>query len=245
MARTFTITTPENVTIEYQIAGAGSRGIAAVFDQLVITAVYALLTYLLYLSVTFSGSLAVTALITGWFLINVGYSMLFESLWNGQTPGKRLSGLRVVREQGLPVDSSAIVIRNLFRVVDSLPWLYGVGLVSMVFTSNSKRLGDLAAGTIVVRERRVEPNLEAAQAPEVTFEPESSLDIPPLGPDELEALRRFVERKAELPENVREDIAERIAKPLFERIGYCDHTGSYSEALENIYKNCLALKSGK
>ncbi len=245
MARTFTITTPENVTIEYQIAGAGSRGGAAMIDLLIQALMYALLVYLVYISVTLSGTFALTAAITGWFLINVGYSMFFETIWNGQSPGKRLLGLRVVREEGLPVDTSAVVIRNLFRVIDFLPSLYGVGLVSMVFTSNSKRLGDLAGGTIVVRERRVQPKLEPAQSPELSFQPDSPLDIPPLGPQEMEALRRFVERQAELPEDVREDIAERIARPLFERIGYYNHTGSYCEALVNIYQTCLAQKSGR
>lgn len=244
MARTFTVTTPENVTIDYQISGLGSRSVAAMFDLVAQIILYSLLVYLCYLSFAFAGGTAVALLITGWFLVSTGYSILFESIWNGQTPGKRLSGLRVVREQGLPVDLSAVVLRNLFRAVDFLPALYGLGMVVMMANENSKRLGDYAAGTIVVKERRAVSDLEKGQQPEVSFAPETALDVPPLAPEELDALRRFVERKAELPEGVREDIAERIARPLFERIGYYNHTGSYSEALENLYRTSTTPRSG-
>jgi uncharacterized RDD family membrane protein YckC len=245
MARTFAVTTPENVTIDYQIAGAGSRGGAALIDILLQGLIFALLYYvrIRVFPPPVSSPLAEVLLLI--FFIVVGYTMLFEWLWNGQTPGKRLCRLRAVRDQGLPLDASAVVIRNLFRVIDSLPGLYVVGIISMMATANSKRLGDLAAGTIVVKERTTPPQPQAPEIPRVAFAEEPQLDIPPLGPEEMEALRLFIDRKAELPEDIREDIAQRIAKPMFERIGYTDHTGSYTEALEVIYRTCLARQGGR
>src|SRR4029078_5649079 len=81
-----------------------------------------------------------------------GYYMVFEILWNGQTPGKRLVGVRVMRENGYPIRPVDAVIRNLVRIVDWLPATYGIGVLTMLLNKRSKRLGDFASGTIVVRE---------------------------------------------------------------------------------------------
>ncbi|GIV94214.1 MAG: hypothetical protein KatS3mg056_2923 [Chloroflexus sp.] len=86
------------------------------------------------------------------FVVNWGYFVFFEWIWNGQTPGKRLLRLRVLREGGRPVDIGAIVVRNLMRAIDFLPLLYGIGLVTMFVDRYHRRLGDLTAGTVVVHE---------------------------------------------------------------------------------------------
>jgi hypothetical protein len=86
------------------------------------------------------------------FLAVFLYFMLFEIFWNGQTPGKRWLGLRVIRENGYPIRAVDAVVRNLVRIVDALPSGYAIGLLVMLFNARSKRLGDFAAGTIVVRE---------------------------------------------------------------------------------------------
>jgi uncharacterized RDD family membrane protein YckC len=86
------------------------------------------------------------------FLFLWGYYIYFETSWNGQTPGKRWAGIRVIRQDGLPINLSEVIIRNLIRIVDFLPLLYGLGIVAMFADSQSRRLGDLAAGTLVVRE---------------------------------------------------------------------------------------------
>lgn len=97
-------------------------------------------------------ALALYALVN--FALIWGYFVVFELLWNGQTPGKRVAGTRVVRLDGSPAGALAIVVRNLVRLIDFLPGAYGVGLLTMFIDRRSRRLGDLAAGTLVIRERR-------------------------------------------------------------------------------------------
>src|SRR5262249_32763682 len=101
-----------------------------------------------------SSSFALASLVALQFLIITFYHLFFELLWNGQTPGKRMFGIRVVQANGLPLTASSAIIRNLVRLFDFFPILYGIGLVSMFATKQTQRLGDLAAHTIVIRERR-------------------------------------------------------------------------------------------
>jgi uncharacterized RDD family membrane protein YckC len=162
----YEILTPERVSVRYDLAGVGSRGVAIALDtalQVVLCVALALLVVGL-LALTRSslsadegfspGAVAVGLLAVGLFGIIFGYYIVFELLWNGQTPGKRVMGLRAIRENGYPLRAGDAVVRNLVRLVDSLPTLYMVGLVTMLLNSRSKRLGDFAAGTIVVRERQ-------------------------------------------------------------------------------------------
>jgi hypothetical protein len=110
------------------------------------------------------------------FVVFWGYFMLFETLWSGQTPGKRAGRLRVIRRDGQPVGASEVLIRNLVRIVDFLPGFYGIGLVVMFIDKEARRLGDMAAGTIVVREGeqtrlqdvRIQAASSAASRPAVT-----------------------------------------------------------------------------
>jgi len=88
------------------------------------------------------------------FLITWGYHLIFELIWNGQTPGKRRAGIRVIQADGLPVTVSGILIRNILRLFDFLPVGYGVGMIMLFATKRTQRLGDLAARTVVIREQR-------------------------------------------------------------------------------------------
>ena len=97
------------------------------------------------------------------FLVTAGYYILFEIIWSGQTPGKRLLGVRVMRENGYPIRPVDAVMRNLVRIVDWLPAYYAIGVVSMLLNKRSKRLGDFAAGTIVVREGLKSPGAAPSQ----------------------------------------------------------------------------------
>ena len=152
-----TINTPENVIFGYEVVGLGSRFIAAMIDTTLILllqmVVYlGLVVFLLILGSDLVGATWITAVII--FLAFVflwGYYIYFETSWNGQTPGKRWVGIRVLRQNGMPVTLSEVVIRNLVRLIDFLPILYGVGIVAMFVDQQSRRLGDLAAGTVVVR----------------------------------------------------------------------------------------------
>lgn len=155
--------TPENVVFGYQIAGIGSRFLAAFVDTFLIVVLQAVVNLTLILIVALAGgpSLLETglsgdvSLIVGIFGLLAfaflwGYYIFFELLWNGQSPGKRLVGLRVISQQGAPIDVAAAIIRNLVRIVDFLPLYYGIGVLSMFIDTQARRLGDFAAGTLVV-----------------------------------------------------------------------------------------------
>ncbi|MFO7536462.1 MAG: RDD family protein [Chloroflexota bacterium] len=152
-----TIDTPENVVFGYEVVGLGSRFIAAMIDTLLIIVlqiiVYlSLLLVVLVVDENLVGSRWVTAvIILIAFVFLWGYYIYFETSWNGQTPGKRWAGIRVLRQSGMPVTLGEVIIRNLIRIIDFLPVLYGLGIVVMFADRQSRRLGDLAAGTLVVR----------------------------------------------------------------------------------------------
>src|SRR5262249_57943690 len=120
----------------------------------------------------------------------------------GRTPGKRINGLRVVRSGGQPVDLVTSVIRNLLRIVDFLPVSYLVGIVSIVVTARNQRLGDIAAGTLVVRERREgRVGVRRPFTPPVPAEP-TALDASAVTPQELNAVRSYLGRRQELRRSV-------------------------------------------
>ena len=160
MDEQLTISTPEQVAFHYELAGIGTRFVAALIDYLIIMTALLLLTCAMsFLRIGAIGAggeagtylvLAITVLI--FFIIFWGYFVIFETLWSGQTPGKRLGRLRVIRRDGQPVHVGEVMIRNLVRIVDFLPGFYGIGLVVMFIDKEARRLGDMAAGTIVVRE---------------------------------------------------------------------------------------------
>jgi uncharacterized RDD family membrane protein YckC len=149
------VATPELITFGYQLAGPGSRFLAQLIDfplQLVIlaAAIYAAV----YLGgATGSDQAVFTAIVIAIFIVVWAYYPVCEAAWSGKTPGKAVFGLRVVGDQGEPVRFSQVMIRNLVRIVDFLPVLYGVGIVCLFWNGRGKRLGDMAAGTVVVRER--------------------------------------------------------------------------------------------
>jgi uncharacterized RDD family membrane protein YckC len=168
----YTIATPENVTFDYQVAGIGSRFIGALIDTLAIVILLFLLNVLLIVALNAVGDngaaatdlgddpgwvaglvIAIYALIN--FSLFWGYYFVFELGWQGQTPGKRLAGTRVVKLDGGGPGFLDVAIRNLVRLVDFLPFAYALGFVVMFFNRNARRLGDFAAGTLVIRQPEV------------------------------------------------------------------------------------------
>jgi uncharacterized RDD family membrane protein YckC len=149
------IETPESVTLEADIAGFGSRVLAAFVDYLIIFAVLTVFFCIASDSIRSADDPGLTAAIAILilFAIFTFYHLVFELAWNGQTPGKRALKLRVVQASGMPVTVNGVLIRNLVRVFDFFPAFYGVGLISMFVTTHTQRLGDLAARTIVIHER--------------------------------------------------------------------------------------------
>ncbi len=150
------IDTPENVLLDADVAGFASRALASMVDYLILGIALLILTLTVLPSLVRNPNPGITVALTVLiqFIIITFYHLTFEFLWNGQTPGKRAFGLRVVMTNGLPLTTSAALIRNIIRLFDFLPLFYGVGLVSLFATKKTQRLGDLAANTIVIREKR-------------------------------------------------------------------------------------------
>jgi len=144
------------VGVDLPVARLGSRALAQIVDLAILFTVGIALVFMTgFLSALTGGSGVFFAiLIVGQFLVYWGYFFLWELLASGQTPGKRLAGLRVVHTDGTNLGPAACLVRNLLRVVDVLPFGYGVGSVAVLLTQRAQRLGDLAAGTLVVREDR-------------------------------------------------------------------------------------------
>lgn len=151
------IDTPENVLLNAEIAGYGSRCVAAMIDYLIIALMLFVTTIVLTPSIFTSESVSSTT-VAVLVLFQAGlllfYHLFFEFSWNGQTPGKRMLGLRVIMVNGLPLTTSAALIRNFVRLFDFLPILYCAGLIALFVTKRTQRLGDLAANTVVIREQR-------------------------------------------------------------------------------------------
>ena len=170
--RSVDVRTGEAVSIRYELAGLGSRFLAVAIDTV---AQLVILIVLLIAAALASGAighvLRHSANLTAWitaaavfvtFLVLIGWFIIFEIWWSGRTPGKRALGLRVVRDGGFPIDAGASVIRNLVRIVELVFGFYTLSAISALISKENKRLGDLAAGTIVVRDRiDAMPDLDA------------------------------------------------------------------------------------
>jgi hypothetical protein len=158
------------------------------------------------------------------FIFFWGYYIFFEMLWNGQTPGKRWVGLRVIRTDGTPITLSESFIRNLTRLVDFLPAAYGIGIISMFLDKQSRRLGDLAAGTLVVHDRAPISIQSLSIKRTVNFSRQGfkpvSLDGFPferLTNDDLALIEDFLLRREQLTH--RETLANQILNTLHTRLG--------------------------
>src|SRR2546427_20749 len=147
------VATPERVSFDYQVAGLGTRAIAQILDLLILTGVLAGL-YFAAFAVGAAGmnTAAYLIAVVGSFVIIFGYFWTCEAFWSGQTVGKKVFRLRAVGDRGEPMTFVQAGIRNVVRLVDFLPYAYGVGVVVLFINGKGKRLGDLAAGTLVVKD---------------------------------------------------------------------------------------------
>ena len=209
------VETPDHVVLRYDLAGGGNRGFAALVDFVLATLVFvgalygfSLVTNTVPAAGPFFGLLVLFTFTLAW-----SYFVLLEWLWQGQTVGKRLYGLRVIRDDGAPAGFVAVLVRNVIRIVDFLPLFYGLGLLMIIFTSRSQRLGDLAAGTSVVRAPR--PQLDYFSLR--TMSPLGAgrtIETRALSGEMQRLVREFVAREAKLRPNDRVRIARQIADRL-------------------------------
>ena len=162
---TLNIRTPEGIVFSQVLAGPVTRFLAWFIDQLCIQVVLTLLGLVISLLALVSFNFAVAFYVIGYFIVSIGYGILFEWSWRGQTIGKRLLRLRVMDVEGMRLQFNQIVVRNLLRFVDALPAFYFVGGVTCWLNSKCQRLGDIAANTVVVRHPRIaEPDLDQVLA---------------------------------------------------------------------------------
>ncbi|MEM9195437.1 MAG: RDD family protein [Myxococcota bacterium] len=219
----YTIHTPENVKFEFELAGLGARGLAWFIDVLVMVGLILATSCVVSVLGQVSQGLAMALLSIGVFLVQWWYSAILEWRWGGQTIGKRVFGLRTLRVDGVRITFFQAVIRNLIRVVDILPALYLVGAVSSFLDPHRRRLGDLAAGTIVVRERR-SPRPSAVVPPSERYntfvnDPAVALAARRITPPERDAMVALGLRREELPLSVRKELFKDLSQHLEARLG--------------------------
>jgi uncharacterized RDD family membrane protein YckC len=236
------IDTPELVSIEMPLAGIGSRFVAVLVDTVLwfvgLTVLFVLFALFLPAIAAFnkiSYQWAVAVVIFLVFLFNWGYFTLFEAFWNGRTPGKKIAKIRVIQRSGQPIGLFESMARNFVRYVDQIPSFYAVGVITMFVTKQHQRLGDLVAGTLVVQDREDAGPLwgesgsrtftAASFIPRVApAEPHTHVTLPAAGiaklsTSDLEVLEGFFARRLDMPLDVRQKFADRIAAAIGAKSG--------------------------
>lgn len=244
---TLIIETPERVPLAFALASIGNRFLAVLIDHVI---QYFLVFVTVWAFLAWSGTgleqldrepselvremskwtIAIMIIIV--FALFAGYFIIFEWLWNGQTPGKRLMKLRVIREDGRPITLWEAIARNLLRIFDSFPSIivvpfYSIGLISIFASSRDQRIGDLFAGTVVIRERSDEaPTFEEtfsnrisdAAFRRVQKKVEFQTDIRSVTHDEIEVVEAFLRRRWDLSDRQRLWMAWRVALPIMYKL---------------------------
>jgi len=254
------IDTPEQVELEFAVAGVGSRFVAVLIDHLIQFGCY--FFFIIFASFLFGavanrinqlGKWGYAAFIALNFLVIWGYFTLFEAFWNGQTPGKHVMKLRVIKDSGRQITLFESMSRNLLRIVDVLPALYLVGVIFMLFTKRHQRLGDLAAGTVVVHERRDEQPMQIERGTSIMpqrqlpgYDPLVSATaaqnagnlpadaIAKLDADDLLLIESFFARALDLSLSTRAEIASRIATQMATKMNIAVPPGNPERFLEAI-----------
>lgn len=229
--KTIKITTPENIEVEYTLAALGSRTAAAGVDillQLALIGAIILIVALIGLTPAelydkYKSWAVAISLILG-FVINFGYFIIFEMTINGKTPGKKIFGLRTIRNNGQPITFKHSFIRNLLRIIDD----YGVGVILIFFTKLNKRLGDYLASTIVVIEEKRE------EIYNIRLENERTNYKYSLTQEETQLLREYFTRKDSLGEKANE-IEKELGEYFIEKynIEWSDY--SYNKLLIELF----------
>ena len=259
---TLVIETPERVPLAFALASIGNRFLAAAIDHFLqffsIGVVFWIFASIAGYGSSWFGDAGWWSEVPKWtlaimilaiFMLFIGYFILFEWLWDGQTPGKRLMKLRVIRDDGRPITLWEAITRNLLRLFDAIPGvvvpIYSVGLIVIFLSSRDQRVGDIFAGTVVIRERTDEaptfaetfssPIADAAFR-RVQKRTDFTANVTALTGPEIEVVENFLRRRWDLTERQRVWMAWRIALPLMYKLkpDYDLTTFSYEGFLEEI-----------
>lgn len=239
-----TIETPEQIALEFPLAGIGSRFLAFFVDSL-IQFIAALVSFIgssmllpdlgRYWPSAWNWSAALMVFAS--FCLYWGYFAFFETVWNGQTPGKRHAGIRVINETGRAISPFEAIARNFLRVIDGLPGMYGVGCITMFLDSRNRRLGDMVAGTVVVHERKDEGQEPLWQSASTNGAAVSASVAVKLNLQEFQLIEAFLARRLDLTTEVRRDTAQRIAQRIGEKLGVAsDMRGPDEDFLESVVR---------
>lgn len=210
------IDTPEQIGLEYEIAGPGSR-FMALFLDLMLQAIAAIVLFFVLLAIGVPVGLlgrvksnwALAAIFLCLFLVQWGYFAAFEIAWKGQTPGKRQAGIRVINESGRQISYYEALTRNLLRVIDSLPTGYALGAVVMFLSPQHKRIGDFVAGTIVVHDRKLDKDTMFFNTAETDVT--DAVDYHALSAEDINLIETFLHRRLDLAPAVRRGTAAKLA----------------------------------
>ncbi|WP_138416775.1 RDD family protein [Aquibacillus sediminis] len=242
------IQTPEYVALQFKPAGLGSRASAFIIDQSIIMVTNILFFMVIFLAgrgvESFSSTNAspwiLALIILVFFLINWGYFFVLEYFFGGRTVGKRWIGIRVIQDNGHSITLLSSLIRNLLRIIDSLPSAYFLGIIMIFFHSKHKRLGDLVAGTIVVYERKAHSGTTTSIIQEMEDRGLSKQDLTiddwtlrSFGQEEWKLLKTYTERFLQLPYIERREVTKQLASLLFPKLGY-EQGNKTNEEVENI-----------
>lgn len=236
-----TIETPEQIALEFPLAGVGSRGLALCIDT-IIQVIVALIVVLIVMFAT-------PDLSTTWvsaknwmqaiawlllFCLYWGYFAAFEILWNGQTPGKRQAKIRVISASGRPVTTFEGIARNLMRAIDSLG-LYAVACIASAIDKRNRRLGDMVAGTVVVHEVEEQSVSYWYGQERGAFVPKVTQPVTALTPQEFQLIEAFLARRLDLADAQRQQSAQMIADRIGDRLGVPKNERPVDEAfLEEV-----------
>ncbi|HPZ10362.1 MAG TPA: RDD family protein [Candidatus Eremiobacteraeota bacterium] len=224
------VLTPEAVEFDFELADLGSRFIAIFLDTIIQIVILLPVIGLIYL-IQFLGidtkinpdpfsSWIIGLLFLFLFIMGFsGYYIIFELIWNGRTPGKRIVRIKVIKDGGYPLDITSSFIRNLIRLVDFLPFYYFLGIISILISKNKKRLGDIVAGSVVIKEYPDIP--PPILGKEEHYEHGESLhlfDLEKISSPEYILIREFLLRRDEMELFSQRNLAIKIAIPLMEKL---------------------------
>lgn len=265
---TLVIETPEHVELHFAVATIGNRFIACAVDHVIQMLAIALTSFLAFrfsssarqvgdkvVSGFSEGSLWIIALsVLVSFTVFFGYFIFFETVWSGQTPGKRWMKLRVIQEDGRPITPFAAMARNIIRFFDMwLPPFYSIGIISVFASQQAKRLGDYVANTVVIKERSAEaPTFDEVFESEVIDTAMRRVatavdfqgEVRSLTSTDIVVVENFLRRRYDLPEHTRQWMSWRISIPLMEKIqpAYDQSAFNYEGFLEEVLARYRAQK---
>jgi len=260
---TVMVETSDHVELQFRLAGIGTRLLAYLVDRLIQAGLIFALLLVVGLLLYVGGKLfAVSDLLQGlqqalgqWTLalaillygvISIGYFILFEYIWSGSTPGKKSQNIRVIRSDGAPISFLEAAVRNILRVVDILADVYPLGLVVMFIDRRNRRLGDMAAGTLVVTETMPKvPSLQNAVVPPSDGDPELRRAVTEMTSEDYHLVRKFLARRETLSTEDREELAREIGSRVFNKSSLMTSPQhdieSLLERVETLYRERLRI----